>query len=284
MNEKLFAALQYITPQHRLSRAAGWLANHRAPGIKNRFIEWFIKRYQVDMSEAAEENPRAYACFNDFFTRALKPDVRPIAPEREAVVCPADGVISQLGTISEGRIFQAKGQLYTTRELLGGDEQLAHEFDDGAFATVYLAPKDYHRVHIPYGGQLRTTVAIPGDLFSVNNATANQVPRLFSRNERLVAIFDTDRGPMAVVLVGAMIVASIETVWGGEAAPIKRRIQTLDYRPGQEAITLEKGEEMGRFKLGSTAIVLFAKDRVEWDSAYSAGSRTRMGERLGKTL
>lgn len=283
MNEKLFAALQYITPQHRLSRAAGWLANHRAPGIKNRFIEWFIKRYGVDMSEAAEEDPRAYACFNDFFTRALKPGVRPVAPESEAVVCPADGVISQLGNVSEGRIFQAKGQLYTTKELLGGDESLAREFDDGAFATIYLAPKDYHRVHIPYAGQLRTTVAIPGDLFSVNNATANQVPRLFSRNERLVAIFDTDVGPMAVVLVGAMIVAGIETVWGGEAAPIGRKIQTLDYRPGQGAIALEKGAEMGHFKLGSTVVVLFAKDRAQWDTDYTAGSRTRMGEKLGRT-
>lgn len=281
MNEKLFAALQYITPQHGLSRAAGWLANNTNPSIKNRFIDWFIKRYGVDMTEAAEENPRAYASFNDFFTRALKPDARPIDAEPGAVVCPADGVISQLGQISDGRIFQAKGQLYTTRELLGGDENLASEFEGGHFATVYLSPKDYHRVHMPYGGQLRSTVAIPGDLFSVNNATANQVPRLFSRNERLVTVFDTDLGPMALVLVGAMIVAGIETVWGGEAAPIKRQIQTLDYRPGQTPINLATGEEMGRFKLGSTAIVLFARGKVQWDTAYQASSRTRMGERLG---
>ncbi|WP_439510039.1 archaetidylserine decarboxylase [Marinimicrobium koreense] len=283
MNEKLFAALQYITPQHGLSRAAGWLANQRTDWIKNHFIEWFIQRYGVDMSEALEENPRAYAHFNDFFTRALKPDARPLDASADSIVCPADGAISQLGAIEDGRIFQAKGQLYTTRELLGGSEALAAEFDQGQFATVYLSPKDYHRVHMPFGGQLRTTVAIPGDLFSVNTATANQVPRLFSRNERLVAIFDTDIGPMAVVLVGAMIVAGIETVWGGEVAPIKRTIQTRDFRP-RAPITLNKGEEMGRFKLGSTAIVLFGKDRVRWDEAYQAGRGTRMGERLGVRL
>lgn len=280
MNEKLFAALQYITPQHGLSRAAGWLANQRTDWIKNTFIEWFIKRYQVDMSEALEENPRAYEHFNAFFTRALKSDARPLDASAGSIVCPADGAISQLGVIEEGRIFQAKGQMYTAEELLGGDEALAAEFDGGQFATVYLSPKDYHRVHMPYTGQLRRTVAIPGELFSVNTATANQVPRLFSRNERLVSIFDTDVGPMAVVLVGAMIVAGIETVWGGEVAPIRRRIQTRSFLP-EPPVVLEKGAEMGRFKLGSTAIVLFGKDRVQWSEAFQAGSPTRMGERLG---
>ncbi|WP_027330362.1 archaetidylserine decarboxylase [Marinimicrobium agarilyticum] len=280
MNEKLFAALQYITPQHSLSRAAGWLANQRTEWIKNRFIEWFIERYGVDMSEALEENPRAYRCFNEFFTRALKPDARPIDTTEGSIVCPADGSVSQLGRIEEGRIFQAKGQMYTTRELLGGSEALAAEFDQGHFATIYLSPKDYHRVHMPYEGQLRTTVAVPGELFSVNNATARQVPRLFSRNERLVTIFDTDLGPMAVVLVGAMIVAGIETVWGGEVAPIRRKVQTLDFRP-KSPITLNKGEEMGRFKLGSTAIVLFGRNKVNWESAFQAGSPTWMGQKLG---
>ncbi len=280
MNEKIFAALQYITPQHTLSRAAGWLADQRTEWIKNRFIEWFIERYGVDMSEALEEDPRAYSCFNEFFTRALKPDARPVDTTEGSIVCPADGSVSQVGRIEAGRIFQAKGQMYTTRELLGGSEALAAEFDQGHFATVYLSPKDYHRVHMPYGGQLRTTVAVPGELFSVNNATARQVPRLFSRNERLVTIFDTDIGPMAVVLVGAMIVAGIETVWGGEVAPIRRKVQTLDFRP-QPPITLNKGEEMGRFKLGSTAIVLFGKDRVTWEPAFKAGSPTWMGQKLG---
>ena len=280
MNDKLFAALQYITPQHTLSRAAGWLANQRTPWIKDRFIQWFAKRYDVDMSQALEENLLAYASFNEFFTRALKAEARPVDTAPDSVVCPADGAISQLGKIEEGRIFQAKGQLYTTRELLGGSEALANEFDQGQFATIYLSPRDYHRVHMPYSGRLRTTVAIPGDLFSVNNATAREVPRLFARNERLVAIFDTDLGPMAVVLVGAMIVAGIETVWGGEVAPIRRKVQTLDFRP-TAPVDLAKGEEMGRFRLGSTAIVLFGKNKVNWEEKFSANSPTQMGERLG---
>jgi phosphatidylserine decarboxylase len=279
MNEKLFASLQYLIPQHGLSRLVGWLARSRTPWIKNTFIGWFAKRYQVDMSLAQEEDLKAYACFNDFFTRALKPGVRPVDLHPQTIVCPADGAISQLGKIVDGRIFQAKGQSYTAQELLGGDAALAEEFAEGNFATVYLSPRDYHRVHMPYGGKLRQMVAIPGDLFSVNTATANQVPRLFSRNERLVAIFDTDIGPMAVVLVGAMIVAGIETLWAGEVAPVRGTIETTDYP--QNPPVLAKGDEMGRFKLGSTAIVLFARDRVEWESRYTAGTSTQMGQALG---
>lgn len=284
MNEKLFALLQYLIPQHALSRAIGYVARAESSWIKNTFIEWFVKRYQVDMSLAEEEDPLAYACFNDFFTRALKPGVRPIDPTVTSIVCPADGAFSQLGDIVNGRIFQAKGQSYTSQELLGGDAQLAEEFAGGKFATVYLSPRDYHRVHMPYSGRLRKMVVIPGDLFSVNTATANQVPRLFSRNERAVAIFDTDIGPMAVVLVGAMIVAGIETVWAGEVAPFKRQIQTTDYVNARETISIAKGEEMGRFKLGSTVVVLFAKDRVSWDEAYRSGSATLMGTSIGQSL
>lgn len=283
MNDKFFAALQYLTPQHALSRAAGWLGRCRISWVKNTFIEWFVKRYQVDMSEPLEENPRAYACFNDFFTRPLKPDARPICTEADAVVCPADGFVSQLGNIEDGRIFQAKGHMYTTLELLGGDEALARQFDDGQFATIYLSPSHYHRVHMPYKGRLQRMVAVPGDLFSVNTATASQVPRLFARNERAVAIFDTEAGPMAVVLVGAMIVAGIETVWAGDVTPFKREVRTTDYQT-QQQIELATGEEMGRFKLGSTAIVLFAKGKVEWDAHYQAGSATLMGEKLGRRL
>lgn len=279
MNEKLFIKLQHLVPQHALSRLIGRIASCENTWVKNTFITWFIKRYNVDMKLAAEENPHAYACFNDFFTRALKPGARPICREPHAIVCPADGAISQLGKIIDGRIFQAKGQDYTAQELLGGDESLAQEFANGDFATVYLAPKDYHRVHMPYGGKLRSMVMVPGDLFSVNTVTANNVPRLFSRNERAVAIFDTDIGPMAVVLVGAMIVAGIETVWDGTVAPIERRnIQTSHY-PFQN-IVLEKGDEMGRFKLGSTAILLFAKDKVKWEPQFVAGSVTRVGVKL----
>lgn len=284
MNENLFALLQHVTPQHLLSRLVGGIARCENAWVKNTFIEWFVKRYNVDMSLALEEDPRAYACFNDFFTRAIKPEMRPIESASNAIVCPADGAVSQLGNIADGRIFQAKGQSYTAQELLGGDEQLAREFNEGKFATVYLSPRDYHRVHMPYGGKLRRMIVVPGDLFSVNNATANQVPRLFSRNERLVAIFDTDIGPMAVVLVGAMIVAGIETVWAGEVAPIQRKIQVTDYQPQPQDITLKKGDEMGRFKLGSTAVVLFAKGAMEWSDTYQSGTSTVMGAGMGTCL
>lgn len=279
MNDRMFIKLQHLVPQHALSRLVGRVASCNNRLIKNTFINWFIKRYQVDMSLAAEPNPSAYACFNDFFTRALKPGIRPICTEQKAIVCPADGAISQLGKIVNGRIFQAKGQDYSVAELLGGDAALAEEFSDGDFATVYLSPKDYHRVHMPYGGKLRTMVSIPGDLFSVNAVTAENVPRLFSRNERVAAIFDTELGPMAVVLVGAMIVAGIETVWDGQLAPMgSREIQTSLY-PYQN-IQLEKGAEMGRFKLGSTAIILFAKDKIHWEAQFVAGATTRVGVKL----
>lgn len=283
MNEKLFAALQYLLPQHGLSRAAGWLAETSIPWIKNPFTGWFVNRYGVNMNEAQEEDPTAYASFNDFFTRALKEGVRPISEDGDAIVCPADGAISQLGDIEFGRIFQAKGQDYSLTELLGGDSELAKPFMGGKFATVYLSPKDYHRVHMPFAGKLRTMVYVPGDLFSVNEATANQVPRLFSRNERAITLFDTELGPMAVVLVGAMIVAGIETVWSGQITPYKKCIRTTRY-PQTEEVILNKGEEMGRFKLGSTAIVLFGPGTIDWDERYSAGSITRVGEQMGQRL
>lgn len=283
MNPRLFIGLQHLVPQHALSRAAGWLASTRIPFIKNTFIQWFVKHYHVDMSLALEENPRAYACFNDFFTRALKPGARPIDTASYTILCPADGAISQLGDIRDGKIFQAKGQDYTLQELLGGDEALAAEFMDGRFATVYLSPRDYHRVHMPYGGKLRTMVSVPGELFSVNAVTAENVPRLFARNERAVAIFDTDIGPMAVILVGAMIVAGIETVWDGQIAPFASREIATSHYPYQN-ILLNKGDEMGRFKLGSTAILLFARGKMQWDEAYTAGTPTRMGEPMGKIV
>lgn len=283
MNDKLFIGLQHLVPQHSLSRAAGWLASTQNSLLKNTFIRWFVKRYNVDMSLAQEENPLAYTSFNDFFTRALKPDARPINSAADSIVCPADGAISQLGPIKDGRIFQAKGQHYTALELLGGDEALAAEFAEGTFATVYLSPRDYHRVHMPYSGKLRAMVSIPGELFSVNTITAENVPRLFARNERAVAIFDTDIGPMAVVLVGAMIVAGIETVWDGQIAPFASRDIATSLYPYQN-ITLNKGDEMGRFKLGSTAVILFANNKMQWDTNYIAGTPTKMGELMGRKI
>jgi phosphatidylserine decarboxylase len=275
--EKLFIILQYLLPQHFLSRVVGWFADNEIPWLKNFLIEKFVRQFRVNMNEAAQPDYKRYKSFNDFFTRPLHEGVRNICSE--GIACPADGQISQLGQIEAGRIFQAKGQDFSVAELLGGDYALADKFKDGQFATIYLSPRDYHRVHMPAEGKLLYTVYVPGDLFSVNRATAENVPRLFSRNERLVAVFATAHGEMAVVLVGAMIVAGIETVWSGQVAPFKKRIQSQDFSQPHADITLHKGAEMGRFKLGSTAIVLFGKDSgVKWEAV--AGQSVRMGQLL----
>ncbi|TXS89249.1 phosphatidylserine decarboxylase [Parahaliea maris] len=277
--DSLFIAFQHIVPQHLLSRLVGWLAELRSPlWLKNWVIRRFVGHFDVNMSEAAESNPERYENFNAFFTRALQEGARPMADA--AVVCPADGAISQIGSIEEHSIFQAKGRRYSTWALLGGDTERAAQFHNGRFATIYLSPRDYHRVHMPVAGRLLATRYIPGDLFSVNNTTADNVDRLFARNERLVCYFDTACGPMAMVLVGAMIVAGIETVWSGQEAPPPRRIAHRDYAAPPESVQLEQGAEMGRFKLGSTVILLFADGAVSWDEGYTAGSTTRLGEAL----
>lgn len=283
MKERLFILSQYLTPHHLLSRLIGCAAECRAPWFKNRLITWFAKQYQVDMSEAQVEDPTAFEHFNAFFTRALKEGARPLDNLPGAVLCPADGSVSQLGRIEHGRVFQAKGHSYSVTELLGGDSQRAAPFMGGDFATVYLSPKDYHRVHMPLAGTLREMIYVPGRLFSVNQTTAENVPELFARNERVVCLFDTERGPMAVVLVGAMIVASIETVWAGLITPPKRALKTVRYDEAARApISLEKGAELGRFKLGSTAIVLFGPEQVQWAEELGANSPVRMGQLLGK--
>jgi len=282
MKDRLFILSQYLLPHHLLSRLAGCIAECRLPWLKNAFTGWFAERYQVDMSEALVEDLTAYEHFNAFFTRALKEGARPLAEQANAVLCPADGAISQLGPIEHGRIFQAKGHDYSLTALLGGDAERAAPFMGGQFATVYLSPKDYHRVHMPLSGTLREMVYIPGRLFSVNQTTAENVPGLFARNERVACLFDTDRGPMAVVLVGAMIVASIETVWAGLITPPKRELKSVSYDAASRVpITLEKGAEMGRFKLGSTAIVLFGPEQVQWTEELEAGSSVRMGQQIG---
>ena len=279
MSDRLFILFQYLLPHHLLSRAAGWLANCRWNWVKNPFISWFVKRYDVDMSQALEENPTAYPSFNEFFTRALKPDARPLDDSPGAILCPADGTISQLGKIEHGRIFQAKGHSFSVQELLGGDAQQAQVFQGGEFATVYLSPRDYHRVHMPLGGRLKDMIYVPGKLFSVNQLTAENVPELFARNERVVCLFDTEAGPMALVLVGAMIVASVETVWAGLVAPPSRQLRSTRY--GEAAPQLDKGAEMGRFKLGSTAIVLFGPDAARWSDTLKAGDTVSMGQKMG---
>ena len=282
MKQRLFILSQYLLPHHLLSRLIGYAADCRAAWFKNRLIGWFAKQYQVDMSEAQVEDLEAFEHFNAFFTRTLKPGARPLAQGPDAVLCPADGAVSQLGKIEHGRIFQAKGHSFSLVELLGGDTERANPFMGGAFATIYLSPKDYHRVHMPLAGTLKEMVYVPGRLFSVNQSTAENVPELFARNERVVCLFDTERGPMAVVLVGAMIVASIETVWAGLVTPPKRSLKTFRYdEAARVPIVLDKGAELGRFKLGSTAIVLFGADQVQWAQELAAGSPVQMGQLLG---
>lgn len=280
--DKLFILFQHIVPQHLLSRLTGWLADVRHPAwLKNFVIEQFVRHFDVNMAEAEQPDPTAYANFNEFFTRPLRSGARPLADA--AIVCPADGAISQLGAIESGRIFQAKGQYFSTRELLGGDEARAAVFQDGQFATIYLSPRDYHRVHMPIAGRLTATSYIPGKLFSVNAVTAQNVERLFARNERLVCHFETDLGPMAMILVGAMVVAGIETVWSGQEAPPTKGPVAVDYQNLPEPVSLAKGEEMGRFMLGSTVILLFPKGSMSWDEQYVAGAATRLGELLGSS-
>jgi len=279
--DTLFIFFQQLVPQHLLSRFTGWLAELRYPiWLKNWAVQRFVRHFDVDMADAAEPDPTRYENFNAFFTRALRAGARPIADAD--IVCPADGVVSQLGDIDAGRIFQAKGRHYSTRELLGGDDARSALFENGRFATIYLSPRDYHRVHMPMAGRLAATRYIPGKLFSVNAVTAEHVERLFARNERLVCHFETEAGPMAMVLVGAMVVAGIETVWSGQVAPPPRRPVTVDYDNLPEPVALARGEEMGRFMLGSTVILLFPRDTVAWDERYQAGSITRLGEVLGR--
>ena len=282
MKDRLFILSQYLLPHHLLSRLIGCAAECRAGWFKNRLIGWFAKQYKVNMSEAQVEDLTAFAHFNDFFTRALKAGARPRDSTPGAILCPADGAVSQLGKIEQGRVFQAKGHSYSVIELLGGDTERAAAFMGGDFATIYLSPKDYHRVHMPLAGTLKEMVYVPGRLFAVNQTTAENVPELFARNERVVCLFDTERGPMAVVLVGAMIVASIETVWAGLVTPPKRSLKTVRYDEAARApISLEKGAELGRFKLGSTAIVLFGPEQVQWANELAANSAVQMGQQLG---
>ncbi|MCE0850130.1 archaetidylserine decarboxylase [Pseudomonas asiatica] len=275
VKDRIFVLAQHLLPQHGLSRLAGYAAECRARWLRERLITWFIKRYQVDMQAAELAHPDQYEHFNAFFTRALKPGTRPLDADAESVVSPVDGAISQIGTISDGQLFQAKGHTCNLVELLGGDIETASLFRDGEFATLYLSPGDYHRVHMPVSGTLLKMAHVPGHLFSVNPLTASRVPRLFARNERVVCLFDTEFGPMAVVLVGAMIVASIQTSWAGIVNPPGRKVTSCSYIA--QDICLEKGEEFARFRLGSTAIVLFAAKNVTWDLRLQAGSSVRMG-------
>lgn len=280
VSERLFAGFQYCLPHHPLSRLVGRLAECEHPAVKDFLIGKFIDRYRVDMAEAEQPDPTAYANFNAFFTRALRDGARPLAEPEATVLCPADGAISQIGTIRGGRLLQAKGSYFNVGALLGGDGPREAQFSTGSFATVYLSPRDYHRLHMPVAGRLRQMIHVPGRLFSVNAGTARAVPNLFARNERVAAIFETEVGPMALVLVGAIIVASIETVWHGVVTPpTMKDVSLWDY--SNDSIFLDRGAELGRFRLGSTIIVLFGNNAVHWDPALTEGTPVRMGSALG---
>lgn len=283
IKEALTTLPQYILPHHALSRMMSKLTHCENKAWKNLFIKQIIRHYGVNMDEAREPDITAYKSFNDFFTRTLKPDARLLTTERNAIACPADGAVSQAGNITEGEIFQAKGKSFTATDLLGGSVERAAPFNNGVFTTIYLSPKDYHRLHMPLTGTLREMVHIPGRLFSVNTATTNSVPGLFARNERVAALFDTEAGPMALVLVGAIFVSSVETVWHGVVTPPSQAsVQTWTYE--DNAPTLQIGEEMGRFNMGSTIIVLFGENKARWDSEFKADKIVKLGEMIGKIL
>jgi phosphatidylserine decarboxylase len=281
MSDALAVLPQYLLPKKLLTQLAGRVAGASGGAATTALIGWFVKRYHVNMGEAANPEPSSYATFNEFFTRPLKKGARPLAAAD--FVCPVDGAISQLGGIEADQIFQAKGHHYSTTALVGGDAQLAAEFKNGVFATLYLSPRDYHRIHMPCDGMLRRMIYVPGDLFSVNPTTARGVPGLFARNERVVCVFDSKRGPFVLTLVGATIVGSMATVWHGQVNP-PRSPQVCEWTYDEGAVKLAKGQEMGRFLLGSTVVMLFPKDTLQFTPEWSPTRAIRMGEAMGGTI
>ena len=277
---RLFVLLQYLLPQRLLTRAAGALA--RSERLAGPLIRLFIRRYRVDMREAADPDPAAYRTFIDFFTRPLQASARPLAEAENAVLCPADGALSEFGEIGES-LMQAKGVAFATASLLGGDAALAGELDGGRFMTIYLSPRDYHRVHMPLAGRLLETRYIPGRLFSVNEASTALIPGLFCRNERLVSVFEGESGRFAVVMVGAMIVAGIRTVWDEHSVPRAGVPRAREQSFSDRELRLAAGAEMGRFELGSTVIVLFPPGAVAFAPGLAPGDTLKMGREIGRT-
>ena len=281
MFDRLAVLPQYLLPKKLVTQLAGRFASAELGGVTQAAISRFVAHYGVDMSEAAEPDITRYASFNDFFTRALRAGARPLADAD--YVCPVDGAISQFGAIERVQIFQAKGHHYSTCALLAGDAALAGEFENGQFATIYLSPKDYHRIHMPCAGRLQRMVYVPGDLFSVNPTTVRGVPGLFARNERVVSLFDTARGPFVLVLVGATIVGSMATVWHGVVTPPRPgEIKRWDYT--NQPVELAKGAEMGRFLLGSTVVLLWPKSTLKFNPDWTPGGAVRMGQMMGNAL
>lgn len=277
--DKIKIFFQYVLPKHLVSVLAGKLADVKTPWVKNTFIQKFAKAYKIDMSNAIQPDLTEYACFNDFFTRAIDLSSRPIDDDAVSFCSPVDGAMSQFGKISAGQLIQAKHHHYSALEILGGNPEHAKLFENGEFCTIYLAPKDYHRMHMPCDGKLLEMIHVPGQLFSVNPLTARNVPKLFARNERVVCLFDTAFGKMAMILVGATIVGSIETVWEGNITPPTRKsVKKWLYPDGE--ISLEKGQEMGRFKLGSTVILLMENKNWQWDSSVGLEEPLKLGQKL----
>ena len=274
---RLAVILQYLIPKQAITIVAGKLANKKAGALTTKVIAWFIKRYHVNMSEAANSDISSYSTFNEFFTRPLRKDARPLATA--TYICPVDGAISQFGDIKVDQIFQAKGHQYSTTALVGGDKSLAKKFDNGSFACIYLSPKDYHRIHIPCDGTLKNMVYVPGDLFSVNPTTAQGVPGLFARNERVVCEFKTANGVFVMVLVGATIVGSMATIWHGLVNPPRtKNIRTWNY--DSQNIQLKQGDEMGKFLLGSTVVMLFEKNALQFNTTWIAEKSVRLGQAM----
>lgn len=279
MSDSLKVLLQYLLPKQGLTNLAGRIARAQGGTATTRLIRWFVRRYGVDMSEAANADIASYATFNDFFTRPLRPGARPLAAAD--FVCPVDGAISQFGPIADGRILQAKGHDFSALALVGGDAALADRFRHGAFANLYLSPRDYHRIHMPCDGRLLRMIHVPGALFSVNPVTARGVPGLFARNERVVCLFDSpDFGPFVMVLVGATIVGSMATVWHG-VVNAKRSGRVSEWTYDQEPVVLRQGDEMGRFLLGSTVVMLFPQDTIAFNADWAPERPVRLGEAMG---
>ena len=278
MSDRLAVLPQYLLPKLALTLYAGFVAGHRWGPITTILIRRFIRKYGVNMGEAVSPDPASYATFNEFFTRALKPEARPLAGA--PFICPVDGAISQFGAIERDQIFQAKGHRYSTTALVGGDAALAAQFQDGSFATLYLSPRDYHRIHMPCDGRLTRMIYVPGELFSVNPVTARGVPGLFARNERVVCVFETAHGPMVLVLVGATVVGSMATVWHGVVNPPRTR-QLREWRYDDQPVRLKQGEEMGRFLLGSTVVMLWPKGSIRFNPDWQAARAVRLGEKMG---
>jgi phosphatidylserine decarboxylase len=280
VSDQLAVIPQYLMPKLAMTRFAGLVASAEWGAFTTWVIKRFVKRYNVNMSEAAHADPAHYKSFNEFFTRPLKDGARPLASSEW--VCPVDGAISQCGAIERDQIFQAKGHHYSTRALVGGDATLAAQFQNGQFATLYLSPRDYHRIHMPIAGKLLRMIHVPGDLFSVNPTTARGVPGLFARNERVVCEFETEKGPMVLVLVGATIVGSMATVWHGQVNP-PRPGTVREWQYDSQDVRLQKGEEMGRFLLGSTVVMLFSENSIQFPADWISTRPLQMGEAMSNT-